>query len=76
MDWFDREALAARRPKLACPVECIGDQLKGMFETMTSGPLPDRLVQLADALDEAFAAGVLGDARPDQRRDPSVRRIV
>ena len=37
----------------------IGDQLKRMFGDMTAGPLPDRLVDLADALEEAFQRGEL-----------------
>ena len=44
------------------PVE-IGDQLKGMFDRLTSGPMPKRLIDLADALEEAFQRGELFDAK-------------
>lgn len=37
----------------------LGCELKTMFDSLTAGPLPDRLVQLADALDEAFRRGEL-----------------
>lgn len=37
----------------------LGQELKSMFDTLTSGPMPDRLVQLADALEEAFKRGEL-----------------
>lgn len=39
----------------------IGDQLKRMFGDMTAGPLPDRLLTLADRLEEAFQRGELFD---------------
>lgn len=41
------------------PQERIGAELKSMFETLTAGPMPDRLLQLADALEEAFQRGEL-----------------
>lgn len=44
------------------PVELhdpIGGQLKSLFGGLTSGPMPDRLAQLADALEEAFERGEL-----------------
>ena len=44
----------------------LGDELKQMFGNLTAGPLPDRMVQLADALEEAFRRGELFD--PDSRR--------
>ncbi len=44
----------------------LGDDLKQMFGQLTAGPLPDRIVQLADALEEAFRRGDLVD--PDTRR--------
>ena len=44
----------------------LGAELKQMFGLLTAGPLPDRMVQLADALDEAFGRGELFDH--DKRR--------
>jgi hypothetical protein len=41
----------------------LGDELKTMFDSLTNGPLPDRLLQLADALEEAFNRGDLFDSR-------------
>lgn len=41
----------------------LGDELKSMFDTLTSGPMPDRLLQLADALEEAFMRGDLFEPR-------------
>jgi hypothetical protein len=37
----------------------LGCELKSMFGSLTAGPLPDRLVELADALEEAFRRGEL-----------------
>jgi hypothetical protein len=45
------------------PQERIGVELKTLFETLTSGPMPDRLLQLADALEEAFQRGELFEPR-------------
>jgi hypothetical protein len=42
----------------------LGDDLKSMFDTITSGPMPERLLQLADALEEAFRRGDLFEPRP------------
>lgn len=39
--------------------EPLGEQLKGMFDHFSSDPMPDRLVSLADALEEAFRRGEL-----------------
>ena len=39
----------------------LGDQLKRMFGDVTAGPMPDRLLELADALEEAFQRGELFD---------------
>jgi hypothetical protein len=48
-------------PGLASPHR-LGGELKTVFD---AGPLPDRLTQLADALDEAFRRGELtGGRRP------------
>lgn len=44
----------------------LGDQLKAMFGEMSSGPMPSRLLELADQLEEAFQRGDLFD--PAQRR--------
>jgi hypothetical protein len=41
----------------------IGDELKTMFDAITSGPMPERLLQLADALEEAFRRGDLFEPR-------------
>jgi hypothetical protein len=45
----------------------LGCELKTMFDSLTAGPLPDRLVQLADALDEAFRRGELFEAKPGRQ---------
>ncbi len=46
----------------------LGDQLKRMFGDLTAGPMPGRLVDLADRLEEAFQRGELFDcASPRQR---------
>ncbi|HTK34129.1 MAG TPA: hypothetical protein VL358_02430 [Caulobacteraceae bacterium] len=65
------KSLSNIRPKSAPPQEWvildaptpaqIGDELKVMFSALTAGPLPDRMVQLADALEEAFRRGELFD---------------
>lgn len=39
----------------------LGDQLKRMFGDLTAGPMPGRLVDLADRLEEAFQRGELFD---------------
>ena len=39
----------------------LGDQLKIMFGDMTAGPMPSRLLELADALEAAFQRGELFD---------------
>ena len=44
----------------------LGDELKQMFGDLTAGPMPDRMVQLADALEEAFLRGELFD--PEARQ--------
>lgn len=41
----------------------IGDQLKCMFDHLTDGPMPRRLLDLADALEEAFQRGELFDVK-------------
>ena len=47
------------------PQERLGAELKCMFEDLTAGPMPDRLLQLADALEEAFQRGELFENRPN-----------
>lgn len=42
----------------------LGDELKGMFDLMCDGPMPKRLIDLADALEEAFRRGELHAAQP------------
>lgn len=37
----------------------LGDQLKVMFGEMSAGPMPSRLLELADRLEEAFQRGDL-----------------
>ncbi len=39
--------------------EALGVQLKGMFDQLSEGPMPSRLVDLADALEAAFQRGDL-----------------
>ncbi|MGC1304581.1 MAG: hypothetical protein WA840_19605 [Caulobacteraceae bacterium] len=39
--------------------EPFGDRLKGYFDNLTSGPVPDRLAQLAEALEHAMDRGEL-----------------
>ena len=59
---FDR--FPAPRGFPAPPRERLGEELKTMFDNLTTGPMPDRLVQLADALEEAFQKGELFQSRP------------
>lgn len=35
----------------------LGEDLKVMFDTLTAGPMPDRLVHLAMALEDALERG-------------------
>lgn len=46
----------------------IGDQLKRMFGEITEGPLPSRLLELADQLEEAFQRGELFETRSGRSR--------
>ncbi|CAN5359042.1 hypothetical protein BH09PSE2_BH09PSE2_19030 [soil metagenome] len=39
--------------------EALGVQLKGLFDQLSEGPMPSRLVDLADALEAAFQRGEL-----------------
>lgn len=54
------EAAVTAAPEAAPP---IGDQLKAMFDAVAASPMPDRLSQLVDELEEKYRAGEL-------RRDP------
>ena len=47
----------AAPPQPAAPE--LGDRLKVMFGEMSAGPLPPRLLELADRLEEAFQRGEL-----------------
>ena len=51
------------RPSQAPPRERLGCELKSMFENLTSGPMPEHLLQLADALEDAFQRGELFEPR-------------
>lgn len=46
----------------------LGEQLKMMFGEMSSGPMPARLTELADRLEEAFQRGELFERAGDCRR--------
>ena len=41
----------------------IGADLKTMFDNLTAGPMPERLLQLADALEDAFQRGELFETK-------------
>ena len=60
----------SREPETGAPLDAsipsvsqpeIGDQLKVMFGEMSAGPMPSRLLELADRLEEAFQRGDLFD---------------
>ena len=68
MVWESSKRMAnSREPELgplvsvAPPVNScdLGDQLKVMFGEMSAGPMPSRLLELADRLEEAFQRGDL-----------------
>lgn len=42
----------------------VGDRLKTMFGDLAREPVPDRLRQLAEALDEAMQRGEVGRGKP------------
>ncbi|WP_174299573.1 NepR family anti-sigma factor [Caulobacter sp. S45] len=47
----------------------LGDQLKTYFDSLTSGPVPDRLLRLTEALEAAFERGDLQcGGRPAPRK--------
>ena len=45
----------------------LGDQLKVMFGELSAGPMPSRLLDLADRLEEAFQRGDLFDCANRRR---------
>ena len=49
-------------------VEPVCGRLKAMFDRLTDEPLPDRLIQLADQLEDAFQSGRLFDRVADKPR--------
>ena len=48
-----------RDPPAASLEQPLGDQLKSYFDSLTSGPVPDRLMRLTEALEAAFERGEL-----------------
>ncbi len=44
---------------LKAPPPELGEQLKCMFGEMSAGPMPSRLLELANALEDAFQRGDL-----------------
>jgi hypothetical protein len=44
---------------IATDDEPFGDQLKHYFDDLTSGPVPDRLTRLTEALEQALERGDL-----------------
>ena len=52
-------APTARPPEVGACAGELGDQLKGMFDRVVTGPMPARLLDLADRLEEAFQRGDL-----------------
>jgi hypothetical protein len=59
----DGPAAMELTPSVGIDRGALGDELKSMFDTLISGPMPDRLLQLADALEEAFTRGDLFEPR-------------
>jgi hypothetical protein len=57
-------------PPPALPDEPLGDQLKSYFDRLTAGPVPDKLMRLTQALEEAFERGELScSCRKPRSRD-------
>ena len=48
-----------REPSAASLEQPLGDQLKTYFDSLTAGPVPDRLLRLTEALEAAFERGEL-----------------
>ena len=61
----DRRSFEAAAPQPSDNPDdiCLGATLKHFFDGVTAGPLPDRLMQLADELEAAFERGELGCSR-------------
>jgi hypothetical protein len=59
MAWMARKA-AADRPEITA----LDKVLKGMFKTLQSRPVPDRLRSVVDQLDEGEAAELKKTGRP------------
>ena len=57
--WMQRAA--SQLPGNPAPVldEPIGEQLKTYFDSLTSGPTPERLLRLTELLEAAFDRGEL-----------------
>ena len=59
------QPLAAKIPQGPAVVrveEALGVQLKSYFDDLTSGPVPDSLLKLTEALEAAFERGELKPA--------------
>jgi hypothetical protein len=56
---------SVREWRPAQPHARLGAELKSLFDSMAADPMPDRLLQLADALEEAFQRGELFEPRSD-----------
>ena len=73
MSELSRRMAKSREPgvrDLPSPQACqpeLGDRLKVMFGEMSAGPMPPRLLELADRLEEAFQKGELFTACPRRR---------
>jgi hypothetical protein len=61
--WMFQNDASQRRP--ISLDRALGGRLKTYFDQLTESPPPDRLVQLAEALEEALEQGDLG--RPPNR---------
>jgi hypothetical protein len=61
--WMFQNDTSQRRP--VCADGALGGRLKTYFDQLTESPPPDRLMQLAEALEEALEQGDLG--RPTKR---------
>ena len=58
--WMQPPAAQIPRESSAASVEQpLGDQLKTYFDSLTAGPVPDRLLRLTEALEAAFERGEL-----------------
>ena len=58
--WMQPPAAHIPRESPAASLEQpLGDQLKSYFDSLTAGPVPDRLLRLTEALEAAFERGEL-----------------